>query len=601
MDRHADAPGEFLPAELAAEVRRLLASSPAVSPELSAWLLDHGFKKSRHQGGECQGQEAGASDGSVGPRPQSSPLPSHATDEQKNKGATWEAPHEWMSNVFGLLDADEAMHLGKARLVCSGWARHVMCIKTSLVVSMPKCRWNDNEQLQKNGEEFLRRLRDVSRVITKKQLPRVQALEIYIPAAPSRILIESTGPLLNSLMSTAFGGCQQLRTLKLRWYHTRPETISALRPLLPRLSCFHLMGSFDQRVCLTALEEALASMSSLTELQLDCTIEGFVLHRQIRKIPGRLLAALPKGLTRLSIRNVAFDDSSFGIFPCSETLTYLEIGESGSSQGPMGLSAAVNLKRLSILRDIACREEDLEDILTLSKLEHLGIDRTEARRARDDTMAHPWNTFVQRLPGCLPLLTSLELTNLKDCGEAMVATLGRLTGLTSLNLEIVPFYDVTDIIPLAPESLRHLAALTALRHLSLCGHAENHENPQFLESALPVLHCLPSLVSLDVGAADWILEACIPLFPVQLQTLVTDLSHDVDFNRVEENTAVLAALTERCPSLTSIVINEDYMGLICVEDLPRINEKLLPWLRVNATPARTPRWKDWSFVCFSTG
>ena len=38
-----------------------------------------------------------------------------------------------MCSVFGLLGADdEAKHLGKARLVCSGWARGVMCMNEDL-------------------------------------------------------------------------------------------------------------------------------------------------------------------------------------------------------------------------------------------------------------------------------------------------------------------------------------------------------------------------------------------------------------------------------------------------------------------------------------
>ena len=260
----------------------------------------------------------------------------------------------------------------------------------------------------------------------------------------------------------------------------------------------------------------------------------------------------------------------------------------------MGLSAAVNLKRLSILRGAACKEKDLEDVLTLSKLEHLGIDRIGAHRPHEGPREHNtddrWSSFVQRLPdGCLPLLTSLELTNLTDCGEATVAALGRLTGLTSLNLKAV-LDDVAHDVPLAPESLRRLSALTALRHLSFSGHAEDFEHPnKFLERALPVLHCLPSLVSLDVDHADWT-EACIPLFPVQLQTLVTDLYQvGSEYYRIDENTAVLAALAERCPSLTSVAINEDHLERMTVEDLFRMDDKLLPWLRVNAAPARTPR------------
>ena len=163
----------------------------------------------------------------------------------------------------------------------------------------------------------------------------------------------------NSLISAACGGCQQLRTLKLHWNQTGPETISAIRPLLPRLSCFHLIGYLCKEIPLAAFEEALASMTSLTELHLDCPIKGFDRARPgSKEIPGRLIASLPKGLARLSIRNVSFEDSGFGSFQCSETLTDLEIGVIGqysADEGPMGLSAAVNLKRLSVV----CREHCL--------------------------------------------------------------------------------------------------------------------------------------------------------------------------------------------------------------------------------------------------
>ena len=64
-------------------------------------------------------------------------------------------------------------------------------------------------------------------MIAKKQLPRVQALEIDIPTDASWRLVASIGPSFNSLMSAASGGCQLLKTLKLRWQQTRPETISA--------------------------------------------------------------------------------------------------------------------------------------------------------------------------------------------------------------------------------------------------------------------------------------------------------------------------------------------------------------------------------------
>ena len=233
----------------------------------------------------------------------------------------------------------------------------------------------------------------------------------------------------------------------------------------------------------------------------------------------------------------------------------------------------------------------MEDILTLSKLEHLGIDMIDNAYEGPVklVMERRWNTFVQRLPGCLPLLTSLELINLLDYGEGMVAALGRMTGLTSL---ILKADDVDGMagVGLAPESLRHLAPLTALRHLSLSGQtATSGEHWPFLERALPVLQCLPSLVSLDVGHADYITEACIPLFPVQLQTLVVDLFSDdasLDLYSMEENTAVLAALPDRCPSLTSVIAVNENDTEFCLEDFPKINEKLLPWLHVKGSQRR---------------
>ena len=564
MDRREDAPGEFLPADLAAEVRRLLAGSLELSPELSSWL-DRDFKENRHQGRQRQQEAAGVTEDGVGPNPQSSLLPPDAPDGQKSKGARWGASQEWMSNAFDLLDAEEAKNLGNARLVCSGWARQAMSTKTSLVISMAK-----------SEEDLVQKLQSISRAITNNQLPSLQTLEIHeridreIPASIIR-------PVVNTLISAACGGCQQLRALKLLWHHASHEFIWAIRPLLPRLTCLHLCGIFGNELSLEALEEALASMRSLADLELEFG------GRIRKKIPGSLLAALPKSLTRLSILYVAVEGFNFGSLQCSETLTALEIGHC-YFEGPMGLSAAVNLKRLSIFPGTSrhhLQQVDFEGILTLSKLEHLGIDSS-------DKKFPAMEPFVQRLPGCLPLLTSLELKSLSYHTKAVMVALGSLTGLTSLNLksELGEYVEV----PLVPESLRHLATLTALRHLSLPGY--EYPDEPFLEDALPILHCLPSLVSLELS--HQISEAHISLFPVQLKTLVIDLDEDFG-NEIEGRTAALAGLAERCPGLTSIEINEHYMNNFDLEALTKIHEKVLPWLQVKAVPIRTPPPKDWVY------
>ena len=476
----AEQHGEWLPQELAAEIRGLLADSPAaLSPRLSAWLACEANERGPQRDDRQRVQKRRMSEDDNAELQLWSSHAAVAQDGQTHEGTSkWGASEEWMSRVFALLD--EPDHLKNARLVSQGWANQIISMKASISVTRKRLYGQEEE---KQKEVLQQRLDGLSRTIGRNRLSGLEAFELE-DLQFSRL---DSSTSFASLLTAACGGCPLLRTLKLKGTNI---PVAALQPLLPRLQCLHLSGYFDSCADSPKIEGLLSSMSGLTDLHLDCFWDcGFGVFEFI---PGELLSGLPQGLARLSIEKVKFDSIDLRDLPCSKTLTDLTLRECYFNTA-MGLSALVNLKSLSILGGVT--RKDLEDILaTMSKLEHLCIEMCLLDYPESSATA-----FVQRLQDSLPLLTSLELKNLCEYNEGILVALGQLTGLTSLNLGNTFVRSEDDDIPMPPQALRHLTTLKALKHLSLDGHDLSEEEEQeFLDNALPFLQCLPSLESLKV-------------------------------------------------------------------------------------------------------
>ena len=553
----AEQHGEWLPQELAAEIRGLLADSPAaLSPRLSAWLACEANERGPQRDDRQRVQKRRLSEDDDAELQLWSSHAAVAPDGQTHEGTSkWGASEEWMSRVFALLDEPE--HLKNARLVSQGWAKQIISMKDSITITWEM--FNGQEE-EKQKEDLQERLDGLSRTIGRNRLSGLEALELK----DSQLSRRDSSISSSSLLTAACGGCPLLRTLKLNKRGIYNENVIALQPLIPRLHCFHLSGRFESCIDVSKIKGLLSSMSSMTDLHLDCSLDNN--DGTFKRIPGKLLAVLPQGLARLSIEKVEFDSiSSFWDLPCSKTLTDLTLDDCYFYTS-MGLSALVNLKSLSIL-DNGPGEDDLKDILaTLSKLEHLCIETWDLYFPESSATA-----FVQRLQDSLPLLTSLELKNLCEYNEGILVALGQLTGLTSLNLGQTLVRSAEDDIPLPPQALRHLTTLKALKHLSLDGlDLWDEEAEEFLDIALPFLQCLPSLESLYVKGLK-VTELNAPLFPVQLKTLGIN-RHGLPRDQ-ETQTAALVAVAARCPGLTSIMYSPYRNERLSFQSLAAVHQK----------------------------
>ena len=524
--------GEWLPRELAAEIRGLLAESPAAahqSPGLLAWLACKP-NEGCPQGDDRQSVQKRRlpEDGDASPQLPSSQA-AVAPDEKTHEGTKWGASEEWMSGVFALL---EPHNLKNARLVSQGWAKQTISIKSSICIAVEK---------QDEPEDLVERVDGLSYTIGRNRLSGLEVLELK-SSWPST---QEPSTSFASLLTAACGGCPLLKTLKLNLGVIDDELVDVLEPLLPRLQSLSLSGFFECYVDPPQIEWLLSSMTNLTDLHLDCSLDCAV--GCYEAIPGEMLAVLPQGLARLSIEHVKFDSIGLRDLPCSNSLTDLTVKKCYFKRA-MGLSAAVNLKSLSILDEATVTHEDLEDILgTLGKLEHLCIDLCNIEVFPDEGSA---TAFVQRLQVSLPLLKSLELKSLSEYNEGILVALGKFTGLTSLNLGKTFVPSAADDMSLPPHALRHLTTLKALKHLSLNGQdLLQEEEREFLATALPILQSLPSLESLDVTGLD-VTELNAPLFPLQLKSL--GIGYALYETDPQEETAVLLALAERCPGMNCI-------------------------------------------------
>ena len=568
--RAAEQHGEWLPQELAAEIRGLLADSPAaLSPRLSVWLACEANERGPHRDDRQRVQKRRLSEDCGAELRLRSSHAAVAPDGQTHERTSkWGASEEWMSRVFALLEPE---HLKNARLVSQGWAKQIISMKASISITRKRLYGQEEEK----QEEFLQRLDGLYCMIGRNRLSGLESLELEDLQSIKR----ESSTSFASLLTAACGGCPLLRTLKLNLAYLKGKNIpvAALQPLLPRLQCLHLSGYFDSCADTSKVEGLLSSMSGLTDLHLSCLLDcGF---GAFKCIPGELLSGLPQGLTHLSIADVHFDSIDLRDLPCSNTLTDLTIKQCNSMTS-MSLSSLVNLKSLSILESVT-REDDLEDILaTLSKLEHLCIEMDD-----DDFPERSATAFVQRLQDSLPLLKSLELKSLCEYNEGILVALGQLAGLTSLNIQQTFLRSEDGDIPMPPQALRHLTTLKALKHLSLNGlDLLEEEEEEFLYIALPFLQCLPSLESLGVlGLA--ITELNAPLFPVQLKTLGIS-SHGLPWDQ-ETQTTALVAVAERCPGLTTIIYYSPYrheklsfQSLAAVhQKAPNLQFDVEPWIQ----------------------
>ena len=333
--------GEWVPDKITAEIRGLLADSPALSPRLSAWLgsLDEPNEFSRHMSsddGRDEGQKtlqvALSKDdgGDVELQPWSSKAANGetASDDEfvvRNEGTRWEASGDWMSKVFSILGADnETKHLRNARLVSRGWARHIMSMKASIEFSMAELdrRIAYQRVVVPDIESFVQGL--CGRVSCMIGRNRFSGLQTLVIDEYSFWTIGLLRVPVDRLLTAACGGCPLLRTLKLKLSYSMFSThVAALQPLLPRLHCLHLRGPLDFAVSVTKLGDMMSSMISLNDLHLSHMGPKL---RHPDALPGQLLAFLPKGLSRLFIDNVTFS-SGQGIsdLPCSRQLTDLTI------------------------------------------------------------------------------------------------------------------------------------------------------------------------------------------------------------------------------------------------------------------------------------
>ena len=577
MDHNeAETPGEWLPHELAAEIRGLLAESPAaaLSPGLSAWLACEANERCPQRDDRQRVQKRRLPEDDSAILSLWSSEAAVAPDMQTHEGTKWGASEQWMSGVFALL---EPHNLKNARLVSQGWAKQTISMKSSISLTITNGQESENE--------FVQRVDGFSHMIGRNRLSGLEVLELE-----NLSIFNSRGasPSISRLLTAACDGCPMLKTLKLNLGGMYNELVVALKPLLPRLQCLSLPGSFDSSLK-WKVGELLSSMSSMTELHFDCSFDygdayDDLLCEAEAMIPGEVLAGLPRGLACLSIGQFFFDSISLRDLACSKSLTDLTIKKCYFNNS-IGLSAAVNLKSLSILDEATVTRKDLEDVLvTLGKLEHLCIDLCDIEVFPDEDSA---TAFVQRLPESLPLVKSLELKSLSNySSEGILVALGKITALTSLNLGKTFAVWEEDDIYLPPQSLRHLTTLKSLKHLSLNGLVveEEEEEGEFFDAALSILQRLPSLESLDVTGLD-VTELNAPLFPVQLQSLgIGDgLPRDQ-----EQRTAALVALAERCPGLTSMIYSPYLNDMLSFQSLAAVHEKA-PNLQFDVEPGiRSP-------------
>ena len=163
----AEQHGEWLPQELAAEIRGLLADSPAaLSPRLSAWLACEANERGPQRDDRQRVQKRRLSEDDDAELQLWSSHAAVAPNGQTHEGTSnWGASEEWMSRVFALLDEPE--NLKNARLVSQGWAKQIISMKASISITREMLFGQEEEKQQ---EELLQRLDGLSRTIGRNRL-----------------------------------------------------------------------------------------------------------------------------------------------------------------------------------------------------------------------------------------------------------------------------------------------------------------------------------------------------------------------------------------------------------------------------------------------
>eukprot|EP00873_Tetraselmis_striata_P001610 jgi/Tetstr1/421874/TSEL_012774.t1 len=333
--------------------------------------------------------------------------------------------------------------------------------------------------------------------------------------------------------------CSELRALELALSGESSVQDGATERLLGELRSFGLVTERES-AAYESLHPALSSLTRITDLQLEI-IPSFRTESDLSE-----LQCLPECLTRLSLDGAFFPNLRLRDLRFAHALTELTM-HNCTFYDAIGLSSATSLTRLDLGDSIEPNEEDLQDILGLTRLEHLRVKEYSTTDAR----------YARRLAESLGSLTSLALPQWLPRGVEALQPLTALTALTELEVGVERRRPGDAM----SAGMWHLGSLTRLKQLAL--HFDSRDMTT-TEQVLSRLERLKQLHSLDVR--NGFLDAdTAQLLPCQLRRLgleccfVNDetdtLRPDFHFYSrifVRSVTETLAAVADRCPGLTSI-------------------------------------------------
>eukprot|EP00873_Tetraselmis_striata_P008070 jgi/Tetstr1/428334/TSEL_018369.t1 len=425
----------------------------------------------------------------------------------------WGSASEWLPQVSGWLDG-EAETTAAARLVCRDWASSGVRSARRLTL-----RYVDAESsavLRGGMEGLVGRCREL------------RELGLYLPGDPKDEA--ALGRLLAKVRRLP-----HLNSLHLACDKLLPSHIDALMPVLPRLKAVSLVAARDAKTLMGVLH----SLRSVTDLQLD------IVDTSSHPMSFFEMFFIPQRLTRLRLVGARVGAlMCLRDLSCLPTLTELSMDQCTFNDA-MGLSSATNLTSLVLQHTSDPKEQDLQDILGLTRLQRLRINEY------DDTDPGYVKLLAQRLTS----LVSLALPMWTPLGAEALLPLSALAGLTDLQVGV----SRGDLfVPPAPDmaGTQHLSSLTGLKRLKL-GFLAN--NGAMLERILPRLDPLTQLHTLSMWNV-YVTADAAALLPTQLQHLGLDSC----FQRDEDMTYrgrldlfanvhnALVAVGDGCPGLTSI-------------------------------------------------
>lgn len=423
----------------------------------------------------------------------------------------WGSPAEWLPKVFRALE-DEAGSLAAARLVCRDWASGVMGSVSRLSL-----------RYAPTGV--------IAGLVS--QCSELRALELAL-SGESSVQDGATERLLGEVCRLPQLDCLRLFCDELLCSH-----VDALRPVLAQLRSFGLVTERES-AAYESLHPALSGLTGITDLQLEI-IPSFRTESDLSE-----LQCLPECLTRLSLDGAFFPNLRLRDLRFAHALMELTM-HNCTFYDAIGLSSATSLTRLDLGDSIEPNEEDLQDILGLTRLEHLRVKEYSTTDAR----------YARRLAESLGSLTSLALPQWLPRGVEALQPLTALTALTELEVGVERRRPGDAM----SAGMWHLGSLTRLKQLAL--HFDSRDMTT-TEQVLSRLERLKQLHSLDVR--NGFLDAdTAQLLPCQLRRLgleccfVNDetdtLRPDFHFYSrvfVRSVTETLAAVADRCPGLTSI-------------------------------------------------